>query len=266
VGVFERAVSQTWTSYTSITQSRSWLPNTVGGRIWYGPHDAMTTLFVPIYPGASTAILPRAYSVGSLYRVDVDSFWWAVTLTANYMARYYNILLPNITEHQLKIEGEILKEAAKSEAEAVNNPEHGMVIISNFQEQTAEFALREWWGFFFRLVAYFHDGTRFFPATTLSTRGVLYPAWWLEAIGPAGLKTAEWSDRHPNKTFRTPPLSDDTTTAAFSTTLHAHSASSEFFPYSLQTLTFIVMGIMIGFFLRPSFDYYMRSNKRYMKF
>ena len=54
VGGFERAVAQTWTSYTSVAQSRISLPRKLGGRVWYGPHDAVTTVFAPIYPGANT--------------------------------------------------------------------------------------------------------------------------------------------------------------------------------------------------------------------
>jgi hypothetical protein len=40
----------------SFIQARAWLPDAVGGTIWFGPHAAHGTIFVPIAVGVQQSV------------------------------------------------------------------------------------------------------------------------------------------------------------------------------------------------------------------
>jgi dipeptidase len=46
---WNRTVSAIGCEYVIMTQSRAWLPNEIGGVLWYGPAVPAATCFVPIY-------------------------------------------------------------------------------------------------------------------------------------------------------------------------------------------------------------------------
>ena len=50
-GAFERPIALHRTTYTHVVQTRGWLPDDIGGVVWYGPHAAHGTCFVPIPAG-----------------------------------------------------------------------------------------------------------------------------------------------------------------------------------------------------------------------
>ena len=45
----ERAISTQQTGFSFVTQARAWLPNPIGGILWFGLDDTFTSVFVPMY-------------------------------------------------------------------------------------------------------------------------------------------------------------------------------------------------------------------------
>lgn len=60
--VHERATATQQTGFTFVSQSRSWLPNEIGGILWFGVDDAASTVYFPMY--TCSAKVPQAYAVG----------------------------------------------------------------------------------------------------------------------------------------------------------------------------------------------------------
>ena len=48
---WERPISTQQTGFSFVTQSRSWLPNSIGGVLWYGMDDTYTSCYFPLYCG-----------------------------------------------------------------------------------------------------------------------------------------------------------------------------------------------------------------------
>lgn len=48
--VHERATATQQTGFTFVSQSRSWLPDAVGGILWFGVDDAASTVYFPSIP------------------------------------------------------------------------------------------------------------------------------------------------------------------------------------------------------------------------
>jgi len=66
---WERPISTQQTGFSFISQSRSWLPNPIGGVYWYGVDDTYTTCYVPLY--CSINDLPEPFTKG-----DLQDFSW----------------------------------------------------------------------------------------------------------------------------------------------------------------------------------------------
>jgi dipeptidase len=69
------------TSYSFITQSRSWLPSAIGGVLWFSPDSPHFSTYAPIYAGAHS--IPESWSNFDKTRFSLDSARWAVLLAAS---------------------------------------------------------------------------------------------------------------------------------------------------------------------------------------
>ena len=78
---WERPISTQQTAFSFISQSRSWLPNAIGGVYWYGWDDTYTTCYVPLYCCIND--LPKSFTVGDLQKFSWDSAWWVFNFVSN---------------------------------------------------------------------------------------------------------------------------------------------------------------------------------------
>ena len=70
-GRWERTIATHRSICSLVIESRSWLPDAVGGTLWFAPHAAHGSLFVPFSAGAARA--PDAYSRGWCVRLFLSS-------------------------------------------------------------------------------------------------------------------------------------------------------------------------------------------------
>ena len=71
----ERTIAAPTATYVSITQSRNWLPDPVGGVVWLGYDNPATTPHIPFYIGISQ--MPESYLVDGRREFSLDCAWWA---------------------------------------------------------------------------------------------------------------------------------------------------------------------------------------------
>ena len=81
----ERTIARWYTMYATITQSRDWLPDHVGGVVWMALDNVASSIYVPFY--CSVKDVPESYKTpGRVDGYTRDSAWWAFnrlgTLTA----------------------------------------------------------------------------------------------------------------------------------------------------------------------------------------
>ncbi len=81
----ERTIARWYTMYGTITQSRDWLPDELGGVVWLAQDNIATSIYIPVYCGVSD--LPKSYKTsGRVNGYTKESAWWAFnrlgTLTA----------------------------------------------------------------------------------------------------------------------------------------------------------------------------------------
>ncbi len=115
--VHERAISTQQTGHSFVTQSRAWLPDLIGGVIWFGMDDSYTTVYTPMYCGITAAPKTFAVGVASLEEFSWDSAFWVFNWVANYAYSRYSDMIVDIQTVQNELEGEFL--ARQNEVETV---------------------------------------------------------------------------------------------------------------------------------------------------
>ncbi len=81
----ERPLARWFCMYATVTQSRGWLPDPVGGIVWLGYANPAMTAYVPIYAGVMD--LPEEYKTdGRATGISRRSAWWAFKQVATIAA------------------------------------------------------------------------------------------------------------------------------------------------------------------------------------
>jgi len=81
----ERTIARWYTMYATITQSRDWLPNEIGGVVWLAWDNVASSIYIPLYSGI-TDVSKSFKTPGRETGYTRECAWWAFnrlgTLTA----------------------------------------------------------------------------------------------------------------------------------------------------------------------------------------
>ena len=94
----ERAIATQQTGFWIVCQSRSWLPDEIGGVIWFGADDAATSCLTPVYTSVNE--IPQCIKVGngSLIEYSPTSLFWVSNRIANFAYMLYDRIEPEVRE------------------------------------------------------------------------------------------------------------------------------------------------------------------------
>ena len=99
----ERTIALFRSSDTYITQSRSWLPASVGGVLWFGAAAAHSTIYVPIMAGALS--VPSCFN-GWQGVYDLSTSYWASRVLLNVAQIKFDYMIQDIRALQSSLESE----------------------------------------------------------------------------------------------------------------------------------------------------------------
>ncbi|MCB0806646.1 MAG: C69 family dipeptidase [Bacteroidales bacterium] len=158
----ERATATQQTGFVFVAQSRSWLPDPVGGILWFGVDDAASTVFTPMY-GSITKV-PEAFAVGNGGMMDFsyESGFWVFNLVSNFAYTRYNIIHPEIRAEQTDLEWKFINETKDIDKKAAelyaSNPEAAVAMLTDYSVNTGNETVAHWRGFFEYLFTKYMDG------------------------------------------------------------------------------------------------------------
>ena len=143
--VHERPTATQQTGFTFVSQMRSWMPDYVGGILWFGVDDAATALYVPVYCGINR--IPECYRSdnGSLLEYSPTSAFWIFNQVANYAYSKYSYMYADIKKVQQKWENDfnILVPAMDKVAVGMNESD-ARVFLTEFSVSQAENSTNSW--------------------------------------------------------------------------------------------------------------------------
>ena len=98
----ERAIATQQTGWSFVSQSRDWLPDEVGGILWFGTDDTNTSVYMPFYCGMTS--IPSELKPGDVNTFDFDSNFWMTNWVANQAYNRYDLMIPDIRKVQGALE------------------------------------------------------------------------------------------------------------------------------------------------------------------
>jgi len=179
---WERPISTQQTGFSFVSQSRSWLPNAIGGVYWYGVDDTYTTCYFPLYCGIDT--IPRSFAIGSLGKFSWESAWWVFNFVANIANLKYSYMIQEILTVQEDIEGAFLMLQPAVEKTAVDlyhsDPELMTRFLTDYSIMHAEQVVTRWRQLGEHLLTKYNDGYVKDEDGRPQEKG--YPESWLREV------------------------------------------------------------------------------------
>jgi len=185
-GAWERPLSIYRSGYTFVLQARDWLPDPIGGIVWFGPDEPMSSVITPFYVGIDSIAKP--YHTGFSDKFDQQSAWWAFNFVANWAALKYSYIIKDIVQKQSELELEEIQSIQKMDKRALElykkDPQKVKEMLTEYSNTQANKVVKEWWELAWRLVAKYSDGYVNEPGKMAQEVG--YPEAWY--------KSSEWKN------------------------------------------------------------------------
>jgi dipeptidase len=179
---WERPVSTQQTGFTFVSQSRSWLPNPIGGVLWYGVDDTWFTCYTPLYCGIND--IPKSYTVGSIGEFTWESAWWVFNFVSNFCNLKYSYMIKDIQKVQSELEGNAVTLQPIIERTALElnktNPEIMTKYLTDYCVTHAEMVVDRWRRLGEDLMVKYNDG--YVKDSTGRPQDVGYPEGWLRKV------------------------------------------------------------------------------------
>ena len=155
----ERPIATQQSGFVFVAQMRSWLPNHIGGILWFAVDDAATALFVPMYCGING--VPNCFSEknGHLLEYSPTSAFWIYNQVSQFAYSKYSLMKPEIQKVQKHWEQNFNKlvptidKAAASMSEA-----DARLFLTEFSHTQAEKSTEAWKRFGEFLLVKYLDG------------------------------------------------------------------------------------------------------------
>lgn len=144
----ERAIATQQTGFVIVPQMREWLPDEIGGILWFGVDDADMAVFNPVY--ASSVRVPECYRVGNgdLLNFSWTSAFWMHNWVANMAYHKYSFMIQDIRKVQQELENhyqEMIPAIDKAAQELyAKDPKEAVEFLTWFSTSTADNATARW--------------------------------------------------------------------------------------------------------------------------
>lgn len=155
----ERPVATQQTGFTFVAQMRSWLPDAIGGILWFGVDDATGNLYVPMYCCLTKVPISFSEKNGSLLDFSWTSAFWVNNWVCNMAYTRYSDMIPEIKAEQKKWETYFETAAKQADSFAQSYDSTSMVqFLTDFSNAQAETAITAWKKLGERLMVKYLDG------------------------------------------------------------------------------------------------------------
>lgn len=193
----ERAISTQQTGFSFVSQSRSWLPDAIGGILWFGVDDTYSTCYAPMYCGITE--VPECFKVGNgdLLNYSETSAFWIFNTVTNFAYLRYDAMIEHVRERQAEIEGKFIANTPAIDQAAnylfENEGEaKARQFLTEYASNEANNMTADWKELFQYLLIKYIDGNvkkekdgqfeRNEYGMPASPDQPGYPDWWYEAI------------------------------------------------------------------------------------
>ncbi len=158
----ERAISTQQTGFSFVAQSRNWLPNEIGGILWFGVDDASSTVYTPMY--SSITKVPKAFAVGNgdLMNYNKDAAFWVFNQVSNLAYTRYNVIHPEIEKNQKELENRYVAYTSAMDLAAADllkkDKQLAIDMLTEYSVNQGNNTLKKWQELYAYLFTKYMDG------------------------------------------------------------------------------------------------------------
>ncbi len=158
----ERATATQQTGFTFVAQSRNWLPDAIGGIIWWGVDDPSGSVYMPIY--SCTTRVPENFKPGngSIMEWSDSSGFWLFNQVENFAYSAWSRIHPDIVKAQNKLENKFIAFTPAVDAGAQvlykKNPEAAVSYLTQYSNDMAAKTFKTWKNLYHYLFMKYMDG------------------------------------------------------------------------------------------------------------
>jgi dipeptidase len=157
----ERPISTFQTAFTFVAQLRSWLPDAVGGVMWFGTDDANMVVFTPVYCCATMVHDCYKECYADPLEFSWKSSFWVFNWVSNMIYPKYSMVIEDMRALQNSLESSIYEQSKAVEQEALavigTSPKYAVEILTDFTCNSAENTLAAWQKFGEKVIVKYND-------------------------------------------------------------------------------------------------------------
>ena len=160
--IFERAISTQQTGFSFIAQSRSWLPDPVGGINWFGVDDTYYTVYSPMYCGITS--VPETFAVGNgdIMTFSDNAAFWVFNQVTNFAYTRTSLLIDDLQKKQKELEDGYMKETVNIDKTAADlykkSPEKAVKYLTDYSVKSGNNTVMQWKDLYKFLFVKYVDG------------------------------------------------------------------------------------------------------------
>ena len=144
----ERPIATQQTAFSFVAQMRSWLPNEIGGILWFGIDDAAQTVYYPFYCGHTEVPHEMAIGNGDLLNFSWTSAFWIHNWVSNMVYTRYSDMSEDMKKVQAKLEDQFEASALEVEERAValysQSPSNAIHYLTGYTNELVNEGVAEW--------------------------------------------------------------------------------------------------------------------------
>ncbi|MEN6588382.1 MAG: C69 family dipeptidase [Proteiniphilum sp.] len=144
----ERPTATQQTGFSFVAQMRSWLPNEIGGILWFGVDDAAQTVYYPFYCGHTEVPHEMAVGNGNLLNFSWTSAFWIHNWVSNMVYTRYRDMSEDMKKVQTTLENRFIASQPEVEENAAelykkSRPE-AVHYLTQYSNNLVKEGISEW--------------------------------------------------------------------------------------------------------------------------
>ena len=144
----ERCTVTQQTGFSFIAQTRNWLPNEIGGIIWFGVDDTNSTVYTPFYCSITEVTEEFRQGNGNMITYSDNSAFWLFNRVAHFKYLFYNRVIGDIQKVQKELETTYQEQVKATDEKALslleNSKEETIAFLTEFSSQAGKNTFRRW--------------------------------------------------------------------------------------------------------------------------
>jgi dipeptidase len=158
----ERAISTQQTGFSFIAQSRGYIPNPLGGILWFGVDDTYTTVYAPMYTCMTR--IPYCFAVGNgnMMTFSETAAFWVFNQVSNFAYTRYSDMIVDIQKKQSELEDNFIAMVPAIDKLASDmykqSPARAIQFLTDFSVSQGNNTVHEWKNLYAFLFTRYMDG------------------------------------------------------------------------------------------------------------